>query len=278
VFDSESGLYYYNARYFDPELGRFIQPDTEIPDIGNPQCYNRYSYCLNDPVTYNDPSGHIAFLIPIYLAGAALTTYAVDHLYWSTRIAANESETAAAMDRIASSTGKYASYAEFIEDHQTSARIAQAGSPEQRQAALGWGNAAGDAVLTAGTTIVPALKGARVVDEGVNLTLKYKQGWTDAQKAAADAKAAALSDADTVVTKTTERGGTTQARYRKDAGLDSKTDADHTVDLQLGGKDTPSNMSGLGKSVNRSLGAQIQNQIKNLPDGTTVNNVKMTGP
>jgi len=58
VFDEESGLYYYNARYYDPELGRFIQADTLIPDISNPQSYNRYSYCVNDPLTYNDTSGH----------------------------------------------------------------------------------------------------------------------------------------------------------------------------------------------------------------------------
>lgn len=58
VFDAESGLYYYNARYFDPELGRFTQPDTEIPDLANPQSYNRYSYVLNDPLRYTDSSGH----------------------------------------------------------------------------------------------------------------------------------------------------------------------------------------------------------------------------
>ena len=58
VFDAESGLYYYNARYYDPELGRFIQPDTEFSDFGNPQSYNRYSYCVNNPLRYNDPSGH----------------------------------------------------------------------------------------------------------------------------------------------------------------------------------------------------------------------------
>ena len=58
VFDAESGLYYYGARYFDPELGRFIQPDTTIPDLGNPQSYNRYAYCVNNPLRYTDPSGH----------------------------------------------------------------------------------------------------------------------------------------------------------------------------------------------------------------------------
>jgi RHS repeat-associated protein len=58
VFDGETGLYYYNARYYDPELGRFIQPDTEIPDLSNPQSYNRYSYVLNNPLRYTDPNGH----------------------------------------------------------------------------------------------------------------------------------------------------------------------------------------------------------------------------
>jgi len=52
-------LYYYNARYYDPQIGRFISPDTIIPDPMNPQSYNRYSYVLNNPLRYNDPSGHI---------------------------------------------------------------------------------------------------------------------------------------------------------------------------------------------------------------------------
>ena len=58
VLDAETGLYYYNFRYYDPELGRFIQADDRIPDIGNPQSYNRYSYVLNNPLRYNDPDGH----------------------------------------------------------------------------------------------------------------------------------------------------------------------------------------------------------------------------
>ena len=64
--DSSSGLYYYNARYYDPDpsaslrasLGRFIQPDTLVPDPLNPQAWNRFSYVYNNPVTFNDPSGH----------------------------------------------------------------------------------------------------------------------------------------------------------------------------------------------------------------------------
>ncbi len=53
-----TGLYYYNARYYDPLIGRFISPDTIIPDPSNPQSFNRYSYCLNNPLKYIDPNGH----------------------------------------------------------------------------------------------------------------------------------------------------------------------------------------------------------------------------
>jgi RHS repeat-associated protein len=52
------GLIYMNARYYLPEVGRFISPDTLVPDPGNPQSHNRYSYVLNSPVNYTDPSGH----------------------------------------------------------------------------------------------------------------------------------------------------------------------------------------------------------------------------
>jgi len=52
------GLIYMNARYYMPEIGRFISADTIVPDPGNPQSYNRYSYSYNNPINYIDPSGH----------------------------------------------------------------------------------------------------------------------------------------------------------------------------------------------------------------------------
>jgi RHS repeat-associated protein len=53
-----TGLYYYGARYYDAEIGRFISPDTIVPHPMNPQSLNRYSYCLNNPLRYIDPTGH----------------------------------------------------------------------------------------------------------------------------------------------------------------------------------------------------------------------------
>jgi len=53
-----TGLLYYGARYYDPQLGQFISPDTLVPDAGNLFDYNRYMYARGNPMKYNDPSGH----------------------------------------------------------------------------------------------------------------------------------------------------------------------------------------------------------------------------
>ncbi len=53
-----TGLYYYNARYYDPEIGAFISPDTLVPDPTNLLDYNRYSYVRGNPLKYTDPTGH----------------------------------------------------------------------------------------------------------------------------------------------------------------------------------------------------------------------------
>jgi RHS repeat-associated protein len=50
-------LVFLRARYYDSYLGRFISPDTIIPDFTNPQSLNRHSYVLGNPVRYTDPEG-----------------------------------------------------------------------------------------------------------------------------------------------------------------------------------------------------------------------------
>jgi len=54
------GLYFYNARWYDPALARFIQPDTVVPGAGNPLAWDRYAYVNDNPLRYSDPSGHAA--------------------------------------------------------------------------------------------------------------------------------------------------------------------------------------------------------------------------
>ena len=46
------------ARWYDPALARFVQADTMVPDPGKSHSFDRYAYANNNPVLYNDPSGH----------------------------------------------------------------------------------------------------------------------------------------------------------------------------------------------------------------------------
>lgn len=57
--DEADGLYYFNARYYDPSVGRFTTADTELGGaVFKADVLNRYAYTLNNPVVYMDPSGH----------------------------------------------------------------------------------------------------------------------------------------------------------------------------------------------------------------------------
>lgn len=58
--DSDTGLYYYGARYYDASLGRFISVDPWGGDITDPQSLNKYSYVQNNPLKYVDPEGRVA--------------------------------------------------------------------------------------------------------------------------------------------------------------------------------------------------------------------------
>jgi RHS repeat-associated protein len=58
--DAESGLYDYESRNYDPELGRFMSADDGAADDDETtqDTYNRYAYTVNLPTVFNDPDGH----------------------------------------------------------------------------------------------------------------------------------------------------------------------------------------------------------------------------
>jgi RHS repeat-associated protein len=66
------GLYFYNARFYDPYLARFTQPDTLVPGAGNPQAFDRFTYGLNNPILHNDPTGHCVDGVSTFLCAALI--------------------------------------------------------------------------------------------------------------------------------------------------------------------------------------------------------------
>ncbi len=59
--DCQSSASPRSSRFYSADLGRFLSPDSVVPGAGNPSAsggLNRYSYVLNNPMTYTDPSGH----------------------------------------------------------------------------------------------------------------------------------------------------------------------------------------------------------------------------
>ncbi len=57
--DTSTNLYNYDARLYDPVIGRFIRADSITPNWYNPQSLNRYAYCYNNPLKYQDPDGKV---------------------------------------------------------------------------------------------------------------------------------------------------------------------------------------------------------------------------
>ena len=75
--DSYTNLYQMGSRWYDGELGRWIQPDTVVPDLANPQSLNRYSYVYNRPIVAVDKDGHIAWLVTGLVGAAGGATFSV---------------------------------------------------------------------------------------------------------------------------------------------------------------------------------------------------------
>ena len=57
-YDETTGLYYLNARYYNPEDGRFLSEDTYRGEVNQPDTQHLYVYCKDNPINYVDPSGH----------------------------------------------------------------------------------------------------------------------------------------------------------------------------------------------------------------------------
>ena len=80
VITDENGLYHMRARYYNPEIKRFISQDSLLGSIDDGQRLNYYAYTNDNPVIYIDPSGHIALLDDLILAGTGAVVGAASTL------------------------------------------------------------------------------------------------------------------------------------------------------------------------------------------------------
>jgi len=77
---AELGLYYYVARWYDPEIAHFVQTDSLVPNIFDLETLDRYSYANNNPCNNTDPSGHcsvslMSALSPLYMFISCVQDY-----------------------------------------------------------------------------------------------------------------------------------------------------------------------------------------------------------
>jgi RHS repeat-associated protein len=112
--DPETGLHFYQARYYDAALGRFISADTIVQAPSDPQTLNRYSYVRNNPLRYVDPSGHLWFLPAIFAAikviVSTVVSFAIAHPVAFSAIVGGVSNVAGNASQI-HSFGSFVSYA-----------------------------------------------------------------------------------------------------------------------------------------------------------------------
>lgn len=73
-YEESTGLYQLGVRHYDPQTGRFMTADTQVPDPMNPKTLNRYAYAGGNPIRYVDPSGHAwyDFLIAAFVILVAI--------------------------------------------------------------------------------------------------------------------------------------------------------------------------------------------------------------
>ena len=97
--DKSTDFYYYGARYYDPKFSRFLQADDPaFTDVFNPQNLNPYSYVLNNPYKYVDPSGNEPVTYTLIESGLDIISLAINAIVYATNPDSNVNKLALALD------------------------------------------------------------------------------------------------------------------------------------------------------------------------------------
>ena len=173
-YDSETGFYYVSSRYYDPEIGRWINADNQIAGIGGEVLgYNLFAYCMNNPVNMSDPSGYWPKWTTKLVAAVAVV--AVVAVVAAVTVATAGAGTAIAAVAVGAAKGAAIGFA------VGAATGAAGGAISHRISTGSWGGV-GEAALNG--MAIGALSGAvsGAITGGITCGLSYNSGATSAGK------------------------------------------------------------------------------------------------
>ena len=137
-YDSDTGLYYLQSRYYDPQVRRFINADSVMAGLDGGLGYNLFAYCFNNPVNMSDPTGHWPSWATKLVAAAAVV--AVVAVVAAVTVATAGAGTAIAAVAVGAAKGAAVGFA------IGSATGAAGGAISHRVTTGSWGGAGEDAL------------------------------------------------------------------------------------------------------------------------------------
>ena len=173
-YDAELEMYYLNSRYYDPEIGRFINADKQIAGVGGDVLgYNMFAYCFNNPVNMSDPSGNWPKWATKLVAAVAVV--AVVAVVAAVTVATAGAGTAIAAVAVGAAKGAAIGFA-------VGAATGAAGGAISHRISTGSWEGAGEAALNgmANGALSGAVSGA--ITGGITGGLSYNSGATSAGK------------------------------------------------------------------------------------------------
>ena len=167
-YDSETGFYYVSSRYYDPEIGRWINADNQIAGVGGEVLgYNMFAYCMNNPMNMSDPTGNWPKWVT--KLAAAVAVVAVVAVVAAVTVATAGAGTAIAAVAVGAAKGAAIGFA-------VGAATGAAGSAISHRISTGSWDGAGEAALNGMAT--GALSGAvsGAITGGIRGGLTYNSG------------------------------------------------------------------------------------------------------
>ncbi len=190
--DDSTGLYCYGARYYDPQLGRFVTADSYVQHPSDPQFLNRYTYARNNPVVFTDPTGNFAWFafFAAFFAAVAKTAAVVAAVAETASIIASwggHAHAAQTFGKIAgiagivsTSAGIAGSAAGQLSNAQASLELSAPRDPEMPRAPPGPGESSGlnlDKIVEIANKIKSAVKVAdsvaRILSKQIGPSIAY---------------------------------------------------------------------------------------------------------